>query len=41
VQTRSSTPADDPVRRVLLDLIPCKKSQQVGEAVEMSGTRSV
>jgi len=31
----------DPVRRILLDLIPCKKSQQVGGPYEMSGSRTV
>jgi len=30
-----------PVRRILLDLIPCQKSQQACEAVDMSGTRNV
>ena len=28
----------DPVKRVLVDLIPCKKSQQAGGGVEMSST---
>jgi len=31
----------NPVRRVLLDLIPCNKSQQVDGTVEMNGTRNV
>ena len=29
----------DPVRRVVVDLIACKNSQQVGGIVEMAGTK--
>ena len=31
----------EPVKRILVDLIPCKRSQQAGESVEMSGARTV
>ena len=31
----------DPVKRILVDLSPCKRSQPTGESIDMSGTRTV
>ena len=31
----------DPVKRILVGLIPCKRSQQNGESIDMSGPRTV